>query len=134
MSKLTLAQYRNQIRRTDGILKGIVGYSPHYVRPPYGEVLPQQVKWSEAAGYTIVNWDVDSNDWRNNPSSRIVLNHIRETLQPGSIVLQHAGGGIGQDLSGTIDALPPLIELLHGQGYELVTLPELLGQPASRKQ
>lgn len=134
MSKLTLAQYRNQIRRTDSILNGIVGYSPHFVRPPYGEVLPEQVKWSEAAGYTIVNWDVDSSDWRNNPSSRSVLSSIQETLQPGSIVLQHAGGGIGQDLSGTIGALPQLIELLRGKGYELVTLPELLGQPANRRQ
>lgn len=131
-SMLTLMNYQKQIWSTDAIIKNIVGYSPHFIRPPYGELLPQQVKWSKQAGFTIVNWDVDSIDWKNNPSSASILQNIKKTLQPGSIVLQHAGGGIGQDLSGTINALPKLIQLLRSKGYELVTLPELIGQSAAR--
>ncbi len=131
MSKLSLSGYRKQIWSTDAILKNIIGYSPRYVRPPYGELLPQQVRWSKQAGYTIVNWDVDSVDWKNSPSSA-VLRNIKKTLQPGSIILQHAGGGDGQDLSGTVKALPQLILLLRNKGYELVTLPELLGKSADR--
>lgn len=132
LSKLSLTNYRKQIWQTDVILKTIIGYSPHFIRPPYGETLPQQVKWSKQAGFTIVNWDVDSNDWNNNPSSVTVLMNIKKTLQPGSIILQHAGGGNGQDLSGTVKALPQLIQLLHSKGYELVTLPELVGQSKKR--
>jgi peptidoglycan/xylan/chitin deacetylase (PgdA/CDA1 family) len=131
MSKLSISGYRKQIWSTDAILKNIIGYSPRYVRPPYGELLPQQVRWSKLAGYTIVNWDVDSVDWKNSPSSA-VLRNIKKTLQPGSIILQHAGGGDGQDLSGTVKALPQLILLLRNKGYELVTLPELLGKSADR--
>ncbi len=133
LSTLTLTNYQKQIWKTDAIIKSMIGYSPHFIRPPYGELLPQQVKWSEQAGFTIVNWDVDSVDWKNNPSSETVLQNIKKTLQSGSIVLQHAGGGIGQDLSGTVNALPQLIQLLQSKGYELVTLPELIGQSASRQ-
>lgn len=131
-SKLSLTNYQKQIWRTDTIIKNIVGYSPHFIRPPYGELLPQQVRWSKQAGFTIVNWDVDSVDWKNNPSSALVLQNIKRTLQPGSIILQHAGGGAGQSLSGTINALPKLIEMLQSKGYELVTLPELVGQSEAR--
>ncbi|OBZ09415.1 polysaccharide deacetylase family protein [Bacillus sp. FJAT-26390] len=132
MSKLSLTNYQKQIWRTDTIIKNIVGYSPHFIRPPYGEMLPQQVKWSKQAGFTVVNWDVDSVDWKNNPSSAAILKNIKKTLQPGSIVLQHAGGGTGQSLAGTLNALPKLIQLLRSKGYELVTLPELVGQDAAR--
>ncbi|WP_141500192.1 polysaccharide deacetylase family protein [Paenibacillus luteus] len=132
LSTLTLTNYKKQIGKTDTIIKNIIGYSPHFIRPPYGEMLPQQIRWSEQAGYTIVNWDVDSVDWKNNPSSAAVLKNIKKTLQPGSIVLQHAGGGNGQNLSGTLNALPKLIYLLKSKGYELVTLPELVGQSAAR--
>ncbi|MNZ58775.1 Peptidoglycan-N-acetylglucosamine deacetylase [compost metagenome] len=132
LSTLSLSDYRKQIWSTDAAIQKIIGYSPHFIRPPYGETLPQQVKWSQQAGFSIVNWDVDSVDWKKNPSSDSIIKNIKSTLQPGSIILQHAGGGYGQDLSGTIQALPRLIQLLRSKGYELVTLPELLGQSAAR--
>lgn len=131
-SSLSLASYRRQIIRTDEIIKNIVGYSPRFIRPPYGELLSQQVRWSKEAGFTVVNWDVDSEDWRNNPSSARVISNIKRTLQPGSIILQHAGGGTGQSLNGTLEALPKLITMLRKDGYEIVTLPELLGKKKSR--
>ncbi|MNN40260.1 Bifunctional xylanase/deacetylase precursor [compost metagenome] len=52
--------------------------------------------------------------------------NILSAVGPGSIVLQHAGGGVGSDLSGTIDALPEIIQSLRAQGYHFVTLSELL--------
>ncbi|WP_138754721.1 polysaccharide deacetylase family protein [Paenibacillus sinopodophylli] len=132
LSTLQLSGYQNQIWQADEIIRQIIGYSPHFIRPPYGEMLPQQVKWSKYAGFSIVNWDVDSVDWKNNPSSALIMQNIKKTLQPGSIILQHAGGGANQNLYGTVNALPKLITLLRSKGYELVTLPELIGQPAAR--
>lgn len=131
-SKLSLDQFQWQLGKTNEILYNITGKKPTLLRPPYGELLPSQVIWSQEKGYTVVNWDVDSEDWRNNPDSSLVIANIRKTLQPGSIILQHAGGGEGQNLSGTINALPPLIEWLQGKGYSLVTLPELLNRKPYR--
>ncbi|MEK3882869.1 polysaccharide deacetylase family protein [Paenibacillus sp. PL2-23] len=127
-SKLSMYQFQQQIWKTDGIIQQITGVSPTLIRPPYGELLSKQVSWGKQNGFTIVNWDVDSEDWKRNPDSARVMANIKRTLQPGSIILQHAGGGVGQDLSGTIQALPSLIELLEGKGYELVTLSELINK------
>ncbi|MBO7745157.1 polysaccharide deacetylase family protein [Paenibacillus sp. MWE-103] len=131
-SRISQYAMQQQVLRTDWILRPLVGYSPRFVRPPYGEITPAQVEWLSGKGFTVVNWDVDSEDWRSIDSGAILIN-IKRTLQPGSIVLQHAGGGTGQDLSGTIAALPRLIKLLRSKGYAIVTLPELLGRPAARR-
>ncbi|WP_258171152.1 polysaccharide deacetylase family protein [Paenibacillus sp. R14(2021)] len=130
-SRVSLLTLQQQITRTEYIIRPLAGYSPRYVRPPYGEIMPEQVEWLRSKGYIVVNWDVDSQDWRSLDSNKILIN-IKKTLQPGSIILQHAGGGEGQDLSGTLAALPRLIKLLQSKGYQIVTLPELLGQSASR--
>ncbi|MBD3920204.1 polysaccharide deacetylase family protein [Paenibacillus sp. PR3] len=132
-SQLTTEQYRRQITRTDAILAPLVGYSPRYIRPPYGEIRSTQVQWAKRNGYVVVNWDVDSVDWRSLRSRSVIIN-VKKTLQPGSIILQHAGGGSTQDLSGTVEALPVIIRMLRNKGYELVTIPEMLGSSDGRRQ
>ncbi|MFB9327580.1 polysaccharide deacetylase family protein [Paenibacillus aurantiacus] len=129
--KISVHQFSQQIAQTDLLLRSLAGYSPRYLRPPYGAITPKQIEWAQANGYTVVNWDVDSEDWRSIGSARIMAN-IKSTLQPGSIILQHAGGGATQDLSGTVKALPQLIQYLRKKGYEIVPLPELLGRPVAR--
>jgi peptidoglycan/xylan/chitin deacetylase (PgdA/CDA1 family) len=48
-------------------------------------------------------------------------------VQGGSIVVMHAGTPLrGENLAGTVQALPVLIETLRLRGYELVTVRELL--------
>ncbi|SDX67894.1 polysaccharide deacetylase family protein [Paenibacillus sp. CF384] len=130
-SRISRYAFEQQIWQTDWILRPLAGYSPKFIRPPYGEITPQQVDWLRRRGYIVVNWDVDSVDWKGLDSNSILIN-IKRTLQPGSIILQHAGGGEGQDLSGTVAALPKLIRLLRSKGYQIVTLPELLNKPEAR--
>lgn len=131
-SKLTMDQYRNQILKTNQIIEKIVGYSPRFIRPPYGELLPEQLSWSSKENFVIVNWDVDSEDWKNDPTSEQIMSNIKKTLRPGSIILQHAGGGTGQSLMGTIEALPELIHTLKQDGYQIVLISELINQSATR--
>ncbi|MNP62559.1 Peptidoglycan-N-acetylglucosamine deacetylase [compost metagenome] len=76
-------------------------------------------------GYKIVNWNVDSLDWKGLDKEKVKKN-ILSAVGPGSIVLQHAGGGTGSDLTGTLDALPDVIQSLRAKGYHFVTLSELL--------
>ncbi|TYP71380.1 polysaccharide deacetylase family protein [Paenibacillus methanolicus] len=130
-TKISVYQFGQQVTQTDRLLRSLAGYSPRFVRPPYGAITPRQIEWAQANGYTVVNWDVDSEDWRSIGSGRIMTN-IKSTLQPGSIILQHAGGGPTQDLSGTVQALPQLIQFLRKKGYDIVPLPELLGRPVAR--
>jgi peptidoglycan/xylan/chitin deacetylase (PgdA/CDA1 family) len=130
-SKLPLDEVKRQIERSEAAIKGTVGFAPRLVRPPYGEITPSQLDWARANGYTVVNWDVDSSDWRQLSAQRVFMN-VTRSVRPGSIILLHAGGGTGQNLFGTVDAIPKIVRWLRSHGYEPVTLPELLGIPEQK--
>ncbi|MFD2331558.1 polysaccharide deacetylase family protein [Cohnella sp. GCM10020058] len=131
LPKLNLGQVKREIERTGTTIRTTVGFEPTMIRPPYGDIRPAQLEWAKSRGYTVVNWDVDSQDWRQIPAGVVLRNAIKG-LRPGSIVLMHAGGGTGQNLFGTVNALPKLIDQLRANGYELVTVPELLHIPERR--
>lgn len=132
-SKMTLAQVQDQILRAETTIAGAVGFKPRLVRPPYGEIVPRQLDWAKKRGYTVVNWDVDSSDWRQLSADQVFRN-VTRTVRPGSVVLMHAGGGVGQSLSGTVEALPKLIDWLREHDYEPVALTELLHLPEEKGQ
>jgi peptidoglycan/xylan/chitin deacetylase (PgdA/CDA1 family) len=67
-------------------------------------------------------WSSDSKDYSRPAVPRLINNIFREA-KPGGIVLMHDGGG---DRSHTIKALPEIISKFRKQGYEFVTIPELL--------
>lgn len=131
LNKLSVEDFRNQIERTNRILKSITGHEPRLIRPPYGEINEEQLRWARKNNYKVVNWNVDSLDWKG-LSKDEVKHNILSAVGPGAIILQHAGGGVGSDLSGSIQALPEVIAELRNKGYTFVTLPEMLGVPEGR--
>ncbi len=132
LSRVSLSRMKEQVRKAESSIQTAVGFEPKLFRPPYGEILTGQLEWAKRSGYTVVNWDVDSSDWRQLSSERVYRNVIR-AVRPGSIVLLHAGGGEGQSLAGTVGALPRIIDWLRAHDYEPVTLPELLGVSEQRR-
>jgi peptidoglycan-N-acetylglucosamine deacetylase len=52
-------------------------------------------------------------------------------MEPGGIILQHCAGG--KQLEATVKALPVLIKDLKEQGYQFVTVDQLLGVPAYKE-
>ncbi|SDM96185.1 Peptidoglycan/xylan/chitin deacetylase, PgdA/CDA1 family [Paenibacillus sp. yr247] len=125
LPKLTVDKFQSQIMSTENVLQGLIGYAPKLIRPPYGAINEEQVRWIADHHYLIVNWNVDSLDWRSLNSDQ-VLHNIMQQTKPGSIILQHSGGADSQDLSGTVQAIGPLISNLKAAGYTFVTVPELL--------
>ncbi|MFC5528537.1 polysaccharide deacetylase family protein [Cohnella yongneupensis] len=130
-SKLPVEDVKRQITRAETVIAGIIGYKPKLVRPPYGEIMPEQLEWAKTQGYTVVNWDVDSADWRQLTENEVFRN-VTKSVRPGSVILMHAGGGEGQSLAGTVKALPRIIDWLREHDYEPVSLSELLGLPVKR--
>lgn len=124
-AKLDDAAFREQITKTDQILKRLIGYRPVIVRPPYGNITEDQIKWLVSQNRKIINWNVDSLDWKGLSAEQVAINVLAD-IQPGSIVLQHSAGGKGEDLSGTVKAIPTIIKKLRADGVEFVTIPELL--------
>lgn len=117
-----------EVNRTEDTLATIIGYRTKLFRPPYGFLYNELVEKLAEMDYTIVNWSVDTLDWRELPPEDIAYN-IFSNVHPGAIILMHDGGDWEGDRTGTIEALRLIIPRLQEQGMEFVTVPELLNTP-----
>lgn len=124
-ANLTPDQIRQNLRRSREILESLTGKKITFFRPPYAAINSRAVETIAAEGYKIVLWNVDSLDWRSLPKETVLANVLPATTS-GSIILQHSAGGPGEDLSGTVQALPEIITTLQRRGFELVTVDRLL--------
>ncbi len=108
---------------TNALIRAATHFQPCLFRPPGGGVNSAVVAAAGAAGLKTILWDVDPSDWTN-PGSGAVYSRVVDATQPGSIILMHDGGG---DRSGTLAALPQIIDTLRGRGYRFATVSGLLG-------
>jgi peptidoglycan-N-acetylglucosamine deacetylase len=132
-SKLRMSAYKSQIMHTEQILQKLAGYKPKLIRPPYGDITEPQLKWAKANGYKLVNWNVDSLDWKSLSKAQVKANILSQAGK-GAIILQHGGGGRESKLGGSIEALPEVITFLRQHGYTFVTVPELLHVSPRKKK
>ena len=70
-------------------------------------------------GLTTVQWDVDSLDWKG-MSDREIYDRVTKRVKNGSIVLFH------NNSDNILTALPIVLAKLINDGYEPVTLSELI--------
>ena len=116
LTKVTLEQAKSQINDTTEVLKKASGQDVHIMRPPYGGI---NSAIQAAVSQSFILWDVDTFDWKNRNTASI-MKEVQKT-QSGSIILMH-------DIHQTsIDALPSVLQYLTEQGFELVTIDELMG-------
>lgn len=114
-------EIKKDIRFAHNTIKEITGIDANLYRAPYGEYNDTVVEAAKESGYYIIQWDVDSLDWKNYGKQEMidrVLKH--KNLSPGSIILLHNATKY------TKDALPTIIEGLKGKGYELVPVSQLI--------
>jgi peptidoglycan-N-acetylglucosamine deacetylase len=123
LSNKKLAQEMNQ---TNYVVNQLIGKDMRLMRPPYGAV-KGKIKALEQMGFEMVQWDIDTLDWKKGRTAEDILQTVKTNLAPGSIILEHNAGG---PRDATVKALPPLIEYLRQQGYQFVTIDELLRIPA----
>ncbi len=115
---------KQEIERTGKLIEGLTGQSPELVRPPYGKITEEQIILLSELGYKVINWSVDTKDWReDNNHPGMLLTRTRLKVHPGAIILMHDGGG---DRSHTVEFLPELIKMLQNKGYDLTTVDDML--------
>ncbi|HHT49607.1 MAG TPA: polysaccharide deacetylase family protein [Firmicutes bacterium] len=129
--KMTPEQIVAEVQKNEALLEKISGQRTALLRPPYGEMTEEGLDHLVAAGYQMINWSVDSGDWKAKQADEILTNILTQ-IQAGSIILMHSAGGAGQDLTPSVDALADLIITLQGLGYEIVPLTNLLPVQAYR--
>ena len=116
LSKLTMEQACAQVNRTNKLIFDITGVYPSYLRPPFGD-------WHEKldceANMVEVLWDVDTLDWSSQNHAGIV-NKVLKNVQENDIILMHDG------YETSVTAAGEIIDTLKKQGYEFVTVDEIL--------
>ncbi len=114
-----------EISRTAAAIKSETGgFEPCLFRAPGGAVSGALISEARRMGFTTIEWDVDTRDW-SRPGTGSIYSTAVNDARPGSIILQHDGGG---DRSETLAALPHEIATLRSRGYSFVTVTQLLGQ------
>jgi peptidoglycan-N-acetylglucosamine deacetylase len=133
------AEQRNEdISKCFDLIKQVTGVETTVFRPPYGEFRGYQfLQYMAMTGRDItssVYWSVDSEDWSvavsgvdTSTGAATIVSNCTKSLSGdnynGAIILMHDGGG---NRSMDVVALPTILETFQAQGYEFVTINELV--------
>ncbi len=118
-SKLTRENIRADIIACNEKIKAITGNVPKLCRAPSGDYDNKSIEVCENLGMKMIQWDVDSLDWKL-LSVDEMYHRVTEKVQNGSIVLFHNG------VENTPEALDKILTKLKEDGYEFVTVSELI--------
>ena len=110
-----------ELKRCEEILEKACACRPHLFRPPEGYVSDFVCRCSEREDYRLILWSVDTRDWEIRDAAKISERVLRQ-VKSGDIVLMHDYVA----RSRTPEALEILLPKLLEQGYQIVTVGELL--------
>jgi peptidoglycan/xylan/chitin deacetylase (PgdA/CDA1 family) len=116
-----------------GELRAVLGRTPALYRPPWGWLTPWEVARLRRRGLAVIRWDLETPDWRVPcPSAASMVAWTLPRVRPGTIVVLHDGMSHAEHhpKPETARAVRLLVPALRAQGYEVVTIPNLLGIPA----
>lgn len=118
-TNIGIDEVKDQIMMTRAKIYDITGVDCTIVRPPYGACSDEIRALGKEIGVSYVNWSVDTLDWKTK-NADAVYKEIMKDAGDGHIILCH-------DLhKTTVDAMERVIPDLVKQGYQLVTVSELL--------
>ncbi len=111
-------------------LERAVGERPRLVRPPYGGDAGRTAREAGKLGLgPVVLWTVLAFDWEEDEPAESIVERVLAEAHPGAIVCLHDGDrkdpAVRRDA--TVAAIPEIVQGLRREGYELVTVSELLG-------
>jgi len=113
--------YGTEIAKTRALLQR-AGSNTKLFRPPFGKRLIGLPLEVERAGYRMIMWDVEDQPEKFTDPNAFAQD-ILARVRPGSIILIHPMYRHNQVAR---DALPIVLDGLRLQGYEVVTVSELL--------
>ncbi|WP_308250935.1 polysaccharide deacetylase family protein [Nonomuraea rhizosphaerae] len=110
---------KNEIQKTQDVVKKAAGVEPKLLRPPYGML---DVRTSEVAaefGMPMILWTAGSRDWATKNSAAIKKQTLA-VAKRDSIILMHDW------VKQTVDVMPSLVKLLQSRGYTLVKVSDII--------
>ena len=118
-SKISREEIKQEIINCNKKIEAITGASPKLVRAPSGDYDNKSIEVAESLNMKMIQWDCDSLDWKK-LSVEEMYNRVINNVQNGSIILFHNG------VENTPEALDKILTKLEKDGYEFVTVSELI--------
>jgi peptidoglycan/xylan/chitin deacetylase (PgdA/CDA1 family) len=118
-----------ELRDCNRALEDALGAPVRYLRPPHGAVRPAVLRAAREFGLTVVQWNVQGNDWQPIGVSGILARMQRDLQHAqrrgrGANILLHDGFDqhMGADRSATVEATGRLIAERTTAGSRFVTI------------
>lgn len=108
--------FKQEIIKTNDVIRDITGEDTIYVRPPYGS---WNKEFEKELNMFAVLWTIDPKDWCSSDVSGIVR-RVCSKAEENDIVLMH------DQYKSTVTAAFKVIDELKEEGYEFVTVDDLL--------
>ncbi len=119
LSELSEEGIKKEITLCNEKIRNITKKNPTLIRAPYGDYCNSVIECVNSLGMYTIQWDVDSLDWKNLSADEI-YNRVTQKVNNGSIVLFHNAA------LNTPEALGKILETLTKEGYEFVTVEEII--------
>ena len=118
-SKISREEVQKEIENCNKKIEAITGKKVKLARAPSGDYDNKSIEITEAMNIKMVQWSVDSLDWKKLSVEEMYSRVVTRT-ENGSIILFHNG------VENTPEALRKILEKLKKDGYEFVTVSELI--------
>jgi peptidoglycan/xylan/chitin deacetylase (PgdA/CDA1 family) len=114
--KTDIEDIKSDINKNIEVIKSITGEKPVFLRAPYGNITPFQLKQLDSV---FIHWSASSLDWFRE-QEEFVYNRLMNIAKDGAIILLH------DTRKTTVDAVLRALPELKAQGYEMVRVDELI--------
>ena len=119
MPKLNDNEIRSEIEYVNDRVNELTGITPTYFRAPFGDYSDRLMSALEEMNMTGVQWSIDSLDWKG-LSAKQIFERVVPKAKSGDIILFH------NNSDHILDALPLILSALKADGFEFVTLSQLV--------
>ena len=117
LGKMDQAAQQADQAAADALFQEVLGTTPALLRPPYGSM---NKTLKTTSGRSIVTWSIDTEDWRSKDADKVVTGVENAGNLDGQVILLHS------IYESTVAATEVLVPWLLEQGYQLVTVSELI--------
>jgi peptidoglycan-N-acetylglucosamine deacetylase len=120
-------QIRQELTQCRDALQDAIGKPSNLFRPPFGGRRPAVLRLARELSLEPVMWNVTGYDW-NAPPAAAIERKVAKQIRGGDVILLHDGGHkqMGADRSQTVIATDHLITRYNAEGYEFVTIPQMM--------
>jgi peptidoglycan/xylan/chitin deacetylase (PgdA/CDA1 family) len=121
------AEVRKELSDCRSAIQDAVGEHSNLFRPPFGGRRPAVLRIARELGLEPIMWNVTGYDW-NAPPAVVIEKKVSSQIRGGDVILLHDGGHkqIGADRSQTVLATDHLITRYKSEGYDFLTIQQML--------